>query len=183
MRINIDRQNKGDVESLLRELSHMGEIKNKVFVTFGKVIGNTPACMTISEFDAQKSSMLDMLETYGFKRSLRQALIRGRLIPCGAITDSMFVISPAGDLYRCMETIGDPQYCIGNISDNSKDYHNPVAEKYHPPSRCDSCNKQLLCNAEICPLHYSKEGGSVYFTRENHRECGQNKAYYGKVSG
>lgn len=167
LRINVDNDNVGDVENLLCYLSECDDLKENVLVDFGKVVGDSPSCMSFSEFENERMKLNQMLEQYGFCYTLKHFSLGGCLISCSVLMDNAFVIYPNGDLYKCYEVAGQKEYCIGNVKDFREDYKNKIAERFQIKEECKECSKLPLCNKYLCPYRYNKDMVQCMHTDES----------------
>lgn len=84
--------------------------------------------------------------------------------PCMVIASDSCLIAPNGDLYKCVEMIGKPELCVGNV--RSKTFNNKYYEFIHGSifNSCieSGCIYSPLCGGG-CPMEaYVKENSFNY---------------------
>lgn len=118
IRINIDKDNIENIESLLKYLKD-NELDDCNY-DFGIIKKTTAACASYqgtcfedSELAAVIDSLWDKMKELGFKVYERP---QKKFIFCGLYKEASFTISPTGYLYKCWEHVSDPKHLIGEIN-------------------------------------------------------------------
>jgi uncharacterized protein len=155
IRMNIDTSNFEYAEQLLQILTAEG-LSGKLTVYVGQIItvndgvaspSSTykPCCFNNREFARAEHEFRDLAARYGFHQ---KALPRPTVAPCTAVRKNELVIGSKGELYKCLESIGNRLEVIGNVWD----YQNPNGRlqkwiKYNPfaNSECRACIALPVC--------------------------------------
>lgn len=156
LRINIDKSNDGEVETLIAYLAERLLNKN-VRITFGQVTAYTEACSSIEgscynngEFAKQIIKYYGILKAYGFHKANPFPYPEAKLNYCCAELLNAFVIDHEGYLYKCWNLVGDVEKAVGNINDQAFDisgYQNGQWVSRNPidTERCKDCSLLPLC--------------------------------------
>lgn len=122
IRINIDKSNIDEVDTLLTYLGKNGEKLNMCSVDFGIVRGSTAACSAYSGNCISDSEIGDVLEhlwteaeKQGFHIHMRP---NRRWMYCGLYSDSQYTVTPDCGVYKCWEHAGLEEHRMGYISDD-----------------------------------------------------------------
>lgn len=154
IRINIDKRNLDEIEQLILELSEIPGLKENVFIDFAKVIGDKSSCYRNDEFSLKFKYFENLLKKYQFRHTLMNMYPQSTLVQCDSITNHNLVIDANGDIYRCIEVLGDKTYCIGNIMEKRELKDNKIKENEY--AECKKCNIYPICHGG-CPLNIDKE--------------------------
>lgn len=181
VRVNIDKRNASQVEKLMQILCSEG--------LSGK-IGLYPAQIVPSEYGAGEPSATYKSPCFGSADYARYALEFSQLatsygfggpslpepttVPCTAIAGADLVVGSEGELYKCWESVGNPEEVIGSILE--PDHQNSRAMKwamYDPfeDSECRSCVALPVCMGG-CAAHalvsgqYENRCGTFRHTHE-----------------
>jgi len=150
IRINVDKQNVGDVPRLLDILDDSG-LKNKVAVYLGHVqnVGATcpsiaPTCFAVDEFADIEVETYRLFAARGFDVSLRSGL---RSAVCMADRKDSYLIDQRGNLSKCWNLVGKDAHRIGTVFDSELNDRSLAWLGYDPfeDSDCRSCNILPLC--------------------------------------
>lgn len=151
VRINVDKNNKEDLEKLLLEIEKNDVIKQNVYFYLGHVIGESERCMNKIEFNDTVLSFLSKLKKHNFKVTLSNLSLQGNLIPCAAMKENSFVIDADAKLYKCYEIIGDNDYCVGQVGKVITD--NRIEKMFKLDAECEKCNMLPFCMRFCCPIN------------------------------
>jgi uncharacterized protein len=127
VRVNIDRENLASAEELFQLLVAEG-LAGKLTMYPGQLVGvddGVPSpsakykscCFTRSEFAKAELAFKKLASRYGFATT---SLPGPTGAPCTAVRANELVIGSEGELYKCWESVGNPQETIGHISDYQK---------------------------------------------------------------
>ena len=173
LRINVDKTNDADVESLIEILSDRLDSKN-VKITFGQVTAYTDTCKTIEhncynngEFAVKLLYYYNLLEKYGFDEYNEFPYPEVKLNYCCAEVMNSFVVDHEGYLYKCWNEVGNTQKALGNIVNGIYDvtgYQNGKWINRNPIDnvKCSECTLLPVCMGG-CPHN------DMVLNREN--EC------------
>ena len=150
VRINVDKNNKNDLDKLLLEMQKNETIKQNVYFYLGRVIGEKQKCMNKIEFNDTVFSFLSTLKKYDFNVTLSNLSLHGNLIPCVAMSENSFVIDADGKLYKCYKIIGDADYCVGQVGKVTEE--NRIEEAFKIDAECKQCNILPFCMRFCCPM-------------------------------
>jgi uncharacterized protein len=154
VRMNVDTQNFGCAEELLRILASEG-FSDKLAVYPGQIVtlddGASPSssyrarCFKNPEFARAEREFFDLAISYGFAQ---RSLPRPTGAPCTAVRRNELVVGSKGELYKCWESIGNRLEVVGDV----RDYQNPNGRlqrwiKYDPftNAECRSCIALPVC--------------------------------------
>lgn len=150
VRINVDKNNKEDLDKLLLEIEKNDTIKQNVYFYLGRVIGESERCMNKMEFNDMVISFLSKLKKHNFKVTLSNLSLHGNLIPCVAMKENSFVIDADGKLYKCYKIIGDADYCVGQVGKVTEE--NRIEKTFKIDAECKQCNILPFCMKFCCPV-------------------------------
>ena len=155
VRMNVDTGNYGRAEELLQILAAEG-LAGRLNVHLGQIVGvddgmPSPSasygatCFTSRGFAEADLAFTRLAHRYGFGGP---GLARPLGTPCTAVRAEELVVGSAGELYKCWESVGNPQQVIGNI----RDYKNQNGRvrrwlSYDPfaNEECRSCIALPVC--------------------------------------
>lgn len=119
IRINIDKTNINDTDTLLKYLGKYGESLTCASIDFGIVRSSTSACSSYAGNCFADSEISDVLEhlwnelqVNGFACTPRPMQ---RWMFCGLYSDSQFTVTPDCSVYKCWEHAGFEQHRVGTI--------------------------------------------------------------------
>lgn len=120
IRINIDHRNRSGVIGLLDRLADLGfGSRDNFSVYFAPVEAITEGCHSIAQVCMSKSEYGELetsLTRHAYERGLTPLPYPPRFRGiCAAIRPKGFVISPAGDLHKCWDTISMPDQRVGTV--------------------------------------------------------------------
>lgn len=182
VRVNVDTENFGHAEELLRILATEG-LGGKLTVYPGQLVGvadgvpspsstYTPRCFTNREFARAERDFVEMAARMGFSKL---SVPRPVGAPCTAVRKNELVVGSNGELYKCWESVGNHLEVIGHI----RDYRNPNGRlqkwlKYEPfeNDECRGCIALPVCMGGCAHhamdlLQYENRCGTF---RHNYRE-------------
>ena len=155
VRMNVDAENYERAEELLQILAEAG-LSGRVQVYLGQLVGvddgvlvpsstYAPRCFTRQEFAKAEIEFTELAMGYG----LGMASVPGPVpAPCTAVRSNELIVGSDGELYKCWESVGNPQHVIGNI----RDYKNTNGRlrrwlSYDPfaNDECRSCHALPVC--------------------------------------
>jgi len=164
IRINVDARNREGVPVLLKRLAEEGlaHLEN-IRVYFAPVTSTTPPshgvngfCFTPKDFAQLEPEYFSLAESLGLGTIPYPSLQLGG---CIATRPEGFVVEPDGSLQKCWDTVGQPEYAVGNILeyDPSRIAENPIYQRWmswDPFAKdlaCSSCSWLPTCMGG-CPL-------------------------------
>ncbi|BEL04124.1 radical SAM protein [Actinoplanes sichuanensis] len=124
VRVNLDTGNLASVPRLLRMLADAG-LAGRVAVSPGHVLparvnllapsaGYATECLSRPAFAEAEQRFLALAGELGFATPPPPAPTGA---PCTAVRDNELVIGSRGEIYKCTETVGDPNEVIGDLRD------------------------------------------------------------------
>lgn len=159
IRVNIDNDNKNELDALINYLIDDMKLKNEVTIyPYPIVAKNTTACdvdiskcITAKAFGIIESDFIRKLYNKGAKNSISMLTQSRSASFCTSICSNSFVIDPEGFLYPCWDFIGIKDKSIGNINEPLA-----ITEEYSKwllldiPKECKLCKLLPLCKGG-CP--------------------------------
>lgn len=171
LRINVDKSNEQEIESLVLYLDHKLISKN-IRITFGQVTAYTEACRSIEgscynnvEFARRIVNFYYLLEKYGFEKANPFPYPEAKLNYCCAELLNSFVIDHEGYLYKCWNLVGDIENAVGNINEPTFDSSGYKSGRWlsRNPLESDKCRE--------CSLLPLCVGGCPYVTEVKKESC------------
>ena len=156
IRVNIDAGNLHRTEELLQILAAEG-LAGRLTVYPGQVVGiddggSAPSatyrgcCLSNAEFARAEQQFLALCRRYGFAAPV--SLPRPSGAPCTAVRRNELIVGSRGELYKCFDSVGNPNEVVGDI----RDYHHPNGRlarwlKYDPfaDPECRACPALPVC--------------------------------------
>lgn len=169
IRVTTDKTNYPDVKALI-DLIAKSEIAKKVGLVFVRTMdylftpdGVKDTIYTNEEFAGIETEFI----TYAHSMGVLEYTTPG---PCplgGCLRKGDVVIGTKGEIYKCLDTIGEERWVTGHISDvdnsnNAGWYQEWLAWEPSDSATCENCKLQPLCNGG-CPhnaLFSSKKHGT-----------------------
>jgi uncharacterized protein len=178
VRVNVDLDNFDRVDELLERLATEG-LAGKLSVYPGQLIASavdasapsarySAPCFTAPEFARAELRFHELARARGF---VGQSLPRPTGAPCTAVRANELVVGSKGELYKCWESVGNPDEVIGHI----RDYRDPNGRlsrwlRYDPfaNDECRSCVALPVCMGGCAvhamdPLQYENRCGTFRF--------------------
>ena len=156
LRINIDKTNCSDIESVLQEFSSVvGRFYFGRLRPDGSYGCNAELCMTIDEYQTNCLPKIRLLASkYPIDRSGRQF---GKMHPCGFNKRSVYIVDPFLDVYKCDGLVGIAKFSVGKISCDGQLLKNDnyfLQATWSPfrHSKCMQCKWLPIC-AGGCPYN------------------------------
>jgi uncharacterized protein len=124
VRVNVDSENLGRIEELLQILADNG-LSGRLQVYLGHLVAvddgspapsstYKPRCFTAKEFSQAELAFTELAMRYGFSAP---SVPGPSGAPCTAVRANELILGSDGELYKCWESVGNPQHVIGNIRD------------------------------------------------------------------
>jgi uncharacterized protein len=124
IRINTDRGNVNRTEELLQILSREG-FSGKLGVYLGKInqvndgvaspsTTYLPGCFRHADFAQAELRFKEIAAGYGFSSPTLPQL---RGAPCTAVRQNEYIVGSEGELYKCFDSVGNPNKVFGNVRD------------------------------------------------------------------
>lgn len=168
LRVNVDKTNDDDVESLVKILSER-LVSHDVAITFGQVTAYTKVCKGIEtscygngEFAMQLLKYYGLLQQYGFGGSNKFPYPKAKLNYCCAEYLNSFVVDHEGYVYKCWNEVGRIERALGNMTGGKFDIscakngvwmaRNPIAAE-----KCQECSLLPVCMGG-CPYNDMVQG-------------------------
>lgn len=161
VRINIDRNNMNEIDSLIDFLIDDKNLGNKVNIYFSPIVSkdtsacnvNLNSCLGYEEFGLFESKMIRKLYSKSAKDSIHILYPKRVSTFCTAISTNSFVIDPEGFLYSCWDYIGIKEKSIGSIFSKLNINLNKEQCNWlllNIPDECNECKLLPLCQGG-CP--------------------------------
>ncbi len=154
VRINIDKENIGHVDELLKILRERIDKYENLKVDFGQVTAFTEICRSIEsdcygneQFADVMLPLYDKVEKAHFSVNKMSAYPSPRTNYCCVDYVSSFVVDNTGALYKCWNHVGDLKKSCGNVAKLNLDenylswiLNNPIRNE-----KCRDCNCLPIC--------------------------------------
>lgn len=183
IRMNVDRQNVGQVEPLIEYLLSEGVLDPKNsrrrFSMAPVQYWRQGSCLSYPSSCFIPDDEFAMLELETNERLYRRfgfeiiSLPTPRSVACGAVSPYSYVIGPSGETYRCWTDVGIPEWVTGHLSVTSDTELNFQYLTQSPAgsAECRDCAHLPIC-AGGCPgksFHGIQTIEGHYCSRERHR--------------
>ena len=150
VRLNLDRENIDDTESLLRYLLDEKKLNGVINVTPAPIRpwndSDNRYYLTGEEYLRFITKLHDIILENNWEGSFAPKRPARRLGPCGSVRNTNCTIGPDGRLYRCEHCLGRYELSIGDVS-NGENY-NDVNMRFMMCSysdRCKTCKGFPVC--------------------------------------
>ena len=150
IRVNVDVRNREGVPALLRRLAEEGLAhQENLRVYFAPVTSTAPPshgvkdfCFTRKDFASLEPEYFTLAESLGLATLPYPSLQVGG---CVAAQLEGFVVEPDGTLQKCWDTVGQPEFAVGNILeyDPLRFAENPVYQRW---MAWDPFSAELACS-------------------------------------
>jgi uncharacterized protein len=155
IRVNLDAENVGEYEKLLRVLAGRG-LAGRVTVEAGHTVavasnalapsaGYLGGCFDRTTFAEVERQFVATAAELGFASP---GLPGPTGAPCTAVRDNELVVGSRGELYKCPQTVGDPREVIGNLSSWPETGNRLLKWLTYDPfadDECRSCSVLPVC--------------------------------------
>lgn len=142
--VNISNDNDDNFQLLLDELENAGILKH-ITVGVKRLLANTGACQSVAESVLDLKSFAQThvkLYKQMIDRNIHQDIIPTTdTAGCKAYCKNDFLIHPSGELYKCWNTIGQKNECVGNINELSGINYNYAKWLSYDPFENKMCRK------------------------------------------
>ncbi len=152
--INIDMHNYSELNGLLSRLAEDFHGKNNLVLVFALVMpGKNPGSfLTKYCFKSQKEKAESMMDLYEKAANLGLKTSDPFGSPyCSTRTPSDFVISPSGEVYKCVSLVGQQESYVGNITDGPERISKNSAQflygwnSFESSEECRECRYLPMC--------------------------------------
>lgn len=163
VRINVDKTNVEVVPALLEELQERGFAGTPV--DFGIVHAQTSFCASYADNCYEESELPDFLP--GLWRVAREKGLSHGVRPrpqptfCGLLTDYNFVLDPQGNIYKCWEHVGFPEYRTGTVADETLGgsfLHEWMSRDPLQQQGCNTCDLLPVCGGGCAQTAVARHG-------------------------
>lgn len=169
-RITIDKDNVDNIPLLLEKIAN-STIAGKVNIVFARTfeILNTPDELSTKVYTEQEFAPIEMqLIDYAHQLGIMEYRLPHRAPLGGCLRKGDITIGTDGEIYKCLDTIGEMKWVTGNISDidlvpQPKWYTDYLNWTPDDSKQCQNCKLQPLCSGG-CPhnaMFSDKKHGSV----------------------
>ena len=169
IRVTIDKTNAHNVKKLIDQIADSA-IAKKAGLVFVRTIDClfTPGSIKNTIYTIEEFAKIEMeFIKYSYSKGILKYTTPG---PCplgGCLRSGDVVIGTQGEIYKCLDTIGDEQWITGHISDDNEStdaewYQDWLSWEPSNNAICAVCKLQPLCNGG-CPhnvLFSSKKHGT-----------------------
>lgn len=157
IRITIDKKNIHNITALINQIAEAGWA-GKVHLAFCRTIDVSFTPKATTDYIYTENEFADVewqLIQYAHQMHLMEYTFPHAAPLGGCLRDGDIVIGPGGEIYKCLDTIGDERWVSGNIADWE---YTPQAQwleswnKWKPNDmpKCRQCTLQPLCSGG-CP--------------------------------
>lgn len=153
IRINVDINNKDNSAVLFRELKNKFPLLS-IYMAPLKQYHSCSNSVDCFSGDAEVLDyMISLYKDYGIDVVDYKSVLRG-MRPCMAELESSIIIGPSGELYLCLNDVGDSKEIVGNIVTGEMNfsqlakYRNGRLTTYN--ESCAECNLLWMCGGG-CP--------------------------------
>lgn len=166
IQVAVDKSNYSAYEDVLNYFNAMQPLhmqNERIHINYN-IVGDR------TNFDSQKTCF-NGKEHYDFLMHLKQTNIKNKVklflpgmsSPCMYVTSDCYAIAPNGDMYKCLEHLGDKNKSVGNLTERTL-LLNKLSEmtfSYDSFSNneCRDCAVFPICGGG-CPLDRQKEKGA-----------------------
>lgn len=182
IRVTIDKSNINNIREFIDFIAN-SEVAAKTGLVFVRTIDYlfTPDSIKSNLYTVEEFANIEMeLIKYAHQKQILRYTIPS---PCplgGCLRKGDVVIGTKGEIYKCLDTVGDAQWITGHISDVNESidanwYQDWLSWEPSDNTTCKECKLQPLCNGG-CPhnaLFSSKMHGTAYQCpewRSNYKE-------------
>lgn len=169
IRVTIDKTNVNHVKDLIDQIAK-SEIVGKVGLVFVRTIdfSFTPDVIKGSIYSVEEFAGIEMeLIKYAHSKGVLQYTTPAPSPVGGCIREGDIVIGTQGEIYKCLDTVGEKQWITGHISQENESTQAEWLQDWltWEPSihvMCKKCKLQTMCNGG-CPhnaLFTSKKHGT-----------------------
>ncbi len=154
LRINVDRENCGNLEGILHEIKDRG-LTSKVTPYVARVENNGSTyeegkCLSINEYLVHRDEFGSRIRECGYETNSNHQYPKRKNSYCSCDRINSYVIGPDGTLYKCWENIGNQDSSIGNINETSFKSKNSVYLAYMMfdptlDAECSVCKYLPIC--------------------------------------
>lgn len=156
-RITIDKDNVNNIPSLLDKIANSA-LANRVNIVFVRTIEilNTPDHLSTRVFTDEEFAPIEMnLIDYAYRLRLINYKLPHQAPLGGCLRQGDITIGTDGEIYKCLDTIGEDKWVISSIADveSSKQpdwYSEYMAWTPQDSEQCRACKLQPLCSGG-CP--------------------------------
>ncbi|MFH2046208.1 MAG: radical SAM protein [Pseudomonadota bacterium] len=158
IRINLHNKNAYDMDKLIAYLAEKG-LANQAYVDRVTDEAHSNRCLSCDDFTSLSIDDFSKYETRALNVFANQRILDRKLKPkptfCAATTLSMFVLDPAGNIFKCWHSVGNIHESIGNIHQESIELNeNHIDWLSYLPYDDDKC-----CSCICLPIC---QGGCIY---------------------
>lgn len=157
IRINVDINNKDNSAVLFRELKNKFPLLN-IYMAPLKQYHSCSNSVDCFSGDAEVLDyMISLYKDYGLDVVDHKSVLRG-MRPCMAELESSMIIGPSGELYLCLNDVGDAKEIVGNIITGERNfsqlakYRNGRLTTYN--EGCAKCDLLWMCGGGCPNLQY-----------------------------
>lgn len=153
IRINVDINNKDNSALLYRELKSKFPLLNVYIAPLRQYHSCSNQVDCFSEDAEVLDYMMSLYKEFGIDAADYKSVLRG-MRPCMAESESSLIIGPSGEIYHCLNDVGDTKEVAGNIMTGEFDfskvakYRNGRLTTYN--EKCSGCNLRWMCGGG-CP--------------------------------
>lgn len=165
VRINIDRTNYQQIDSLLTQM--LDEGLDGCRIDFGIVRGydynkqfSVSNCFSDAELSEIMPPIWESAYSKGFSFSVKPVR---RSLYCGCHSDMSFTIKPNGELYSCWEFVGDKDQMFGVIDENGYlpnlgySYFDWITRHFSDSEMCLKCKFIPICMGGCAAIGYNRD--------------------------
>lgn len=153
IRINVDINNKDNSAVLFRELKEQFPLLN-IYIAPLRQYHSCSNSVDCFSGDAEVLDyMISLYKDYGIDVADYKSVLRG-MRPCMAESESSLIIGPLGEVYHCLNDVGDNNEIAGNITTGEFDfskvakYRNGRLTTHN--EKCSGCDLRWMCGGG-CP--------------------------------
>ena len=153
LRINVDKSNKDGSVDLYKELKSSFPLLNVYVAPLKQYHGCSNQVDCFSGDEAVFDYLLSLYEDYGIDVVDYRSVLKG-MRPCMAEMESSIIIGPSGEMYLCLNDVGDANEVVGNIM--TEKLNMPLISKYRNArltaynEACNGCKIRWMCGGG-CP--------------------------------
>ncbi|MFA5986674.1 MAG: radical SAM protein [Parcubacteria group bacterium] len=166
IRINVDRSNTGSIDKLLSEIERSG--LKKIELSFKPIHELTNReCKLCGYSDQEFAKFAPTLWEKALKRGFAVANIDiyDSLVYCGNQMTNNLAIDPFGDLYTCLNYVGNTEHRFGNIGDGTANpnfnhvYYDWMSRNPLDLDGCNNCKLLPICAGGCVGQAHNEKGG------------------------
>ena len=147
IRLNCALDNYQSLLNLCNDILEDKEINaDNIYFSLSKINMVGEQCISVEKFSDYIVDFIYYLKKNNLTEQIIKYLPEPRVVPCGLMKRTNFVIDHEGFLYKCEHYVGKPQFSVGNVHDGL--LYPPFQSEFEDTpffENCDTCSIFPLC--------------------------------------